>query len=190
MRSVIYSMMVSLDGYVETPQREIDWVLVDEELHTFVNAQSREIGTILYGRRMYELMAAFWPTADAEPNAPPFVVDYARIWKETPKLVFSKRLERVAWNSRLVREDIVDVVAQLKREPGPDLGVGGATIAAALIQRGLIDEYRLFLHPVVLGGGTPYLPSLDHRSSLRLRDRRSFKSGVVYLSYKPTDRGA
>ena len=105
MRKVIYWMSVSLDGFIETPNRELDWVIVDEELHTFFNDQAREMGAFLYGRRTYEIMVDYWPTADTNPSAPEHEVEFARIWKNMPKIVFSKTLDKVEWNSRLVRDD-------------------------------------------------------------------------------------
>jgi dihydrofolate reductase len=187
MRKVIYSMLVSLDGAIETPSRSLDWHLIDEEIHQFVNDQQREIDTYLYGRRLYELMAEYWPTADANPAALAYEVEFARIWRDMPKIVFSKTLERVAWNSRLVRDDIAAEVARLKAQPGKDISVGGAALAASLMRLGLIDEYQLFVHPIVLGGGTPFFPALDNPITLRLVETRTFGSGVVYLRYQAID---
>ena len=184
MRKVIYSLSVSLDGFAETREHRIDWVIVDEELHTFFNAQAREMGADLYGRRMYELMAAYWPTADSDPSNPSVIIEFARIWKDMPKVVFSKTLEKVEWNSRLVKGDIAAEVARLKAQPGKDLGVGGPTLAATLARLGLIDEYRLFVNPIVLGGGTPFFPALEDRIDLHLVETRTFRSGVVYLRYQ------
>lgn len=181
MGKVIYSMMVSLDGFVEGPNKEIDWVMIDEELHTFANDEAREMGAFLYGRRLYEVMASYWPTADADPSIPDYMVEFARIWKEKPKIVFSRTLDKVEWNSRLVRGDVAAEVAKLKEQPDMDLSVGGATLASTFIQLGLVDEYRLLVHPVVLGRGTPYFPAVDHPIALRLLETRRFGSGVVYL---------
>ncbi len=185
MRKVIYSLSVSLDGFVETPNRGLDWVIVNAELHNFFNAQAREMGAFLYGRRMYELMTDYWPTADTNPSAHAVEVEFAHIWKAKPKLVFSKTLDKVEWNSRLVRDNIAEEITKLKTQPGGDLGVGGPTIAATLINLGLIDEYQLFVNPVVLGGGTPFFPALDKPINLRLVETRTFDSGVVYLRYQP-----
>jgi dihydrofolate reductase len=187
MSNVIYSMNVSLDGFVETPDRKLDWVIVDEELHTFFNDQAREMGTFLYGRRMYELMADSWPTADADPSVPEYMAEFARIWRDKPKIVFSKSLEQVEWNSRLVRENIADEIAKLKAQPGNHMGLGGPTIASTFVRRGLIDEYRLFVQPVVLGAGTPFFPAVDTTIKLRLAETRTFGSGVVYLRYQCAD---
>jgi len=184
MGRIIYSMSVSLDGYVETPGRSLDWVLVDEELHSFFNDEAREVSTFLHGRRMYELMADYWPTAETNPSATPAMVDFARIWSDTPKIVFSRTLEKVEWNSRLVRDDAVAEVARLKAQPGFDADVGGRTIAATLLRHGLIDEVRLFVNPVILGAGAPFFPPLDDRIGLNLLETRTFGSGVVYLRYE------
>ena len=188
MRRLIYSMMVSLDGFVETTNRKIDWAIVDEELHTFANEQAREEGAFLYGRRLYEVMADYWPTADAKPSAPSFEVEFARIWQAKPKVVFSTTLDRVEWNSRLVRNNIAEEITRLKAQPGKELSVGGATLASAAIRLGLVDEFRPIVHPVVLGGGTPFFPALDNPINLRLLETRRFGSGVVYLRYERAKR--
>ena len=184
MSKLIYSMSVSLDGYMEDSDRSLDWVIIDEEIHRFFNDQARETGTFLYGRRIYELMTAYWPTADASPSAPDYEVEYARIWKEKPKVVFSKTLERVEWNSRLVRDNIAEEIKQLKDQPENDMQVGGPSLASTVMRLGLIDEYHLFVHPVVLGGGTPFFPTLDTAMSFWLLETRTFGSGVVYLRYE------
>jgi dihydrofolate reductase len=177
-------MSVSLDGFIATPNRELDWVIVDEELHTFFNAQAREMGAFLYGRRMYELMVDSWPTADTKPARPAYEVEFARIWKNMPKIVFSKTLDKVEWNSRLVRNNIAEEITTLKEQPGKDLSIGGPTIASTFMQLGLIDEYQLFVNPVILGGGIPFFLALCKPTDLRLIETRTFRSGVVYLRYQ------
>ena len=184
MGRIVYSMSVSLDGFVETPNRSLDWVLVDDELHSLFNEEAREMSAFLYGRRMYELMADYWPTAATDPSATPTMREFARIWRDTPKIVFSRTLDRVEWNSRLVRDDAAAEVARLKAEPAFDADVGGPTLASTLMRVGLIDEYRLFVNPVVLGAGTPFFPALEDRIGLKLRETRTFGSGVVYLRYE------
>jgi dihydrofolate reductase len=186
MRKVIYLMMVSLDGFVAGPHGEIDWPIIDEELHTFVNEQQRrEIDMYLYGRRIYRLMARDWPPVETDPSMPGYMLEFARIWKAMPKVVFSKTLDRVEWNSRLDRGDnIAQEVARLKAQPGKAMSVSGANLASTFIRLGLVDEYRLFVHPVVLGGGTPYFPPLDDKLTLRLVETRTLGSGVVYLRYE------
>jgi dihydrofolate reductase len=188
MRKVIYSIM-SLDGFIEGPNRELDWVIIDEELHKYVNDQEGAIDTHLYGRRTYEVMVNFWPTADTNPSAPEFVVEYARIWRNMHKIVFSKTLERVEGSARLVRDNIAEEVAKLKEQPGKDLAVAGAEIASTFMRLGLIDEYWLYIHPVLLGGGTPVFRALDDAISLRLVETRTFGSGVVLLRYQRADEG-
>jgi dihydrofolate reductase len=181
MRKLIYSMGVSLDGFIAGPGGEIDWGAPDEELHRFHNQQTREIGAHLLGRRLYEVMT-YWETADEKPSSPEH--EFARIWKELPKIVCSKTLEKVEGNARLVRDGVPEEVAKLKEEPGKDLAVGGADLASTLMKLGLVDEYRLFVSPVVLGGGTPYFPALDERINLELVETRTFGSRVVYLRYR------
>jgi dihydrofolate reductase len=181
---LIYSMSVSLDGFVESATRSLDWVKIDEELHTFFNDQSRGISASLYGRRMYELMVGYWPTAGADPAATPAEIEFADIWKRIPRIVFSTTLDQVDPGSRLVRTDPVEEVARLKQQSGYDMDVGGPTLASSLMRAGLIDEFRLLLHPVILGAGTPFFAALDERIPLRLLETRTFGSGVVYLRYE------
>jgi dihydrofolate reductase len=183
-RKLIYSMGVSLDGFIAGPDGDIDWSAPDEELHRFHNQQAREIGAHLCGRRLYEAMT-YWETADQNPSAPDHELEFARIWKSMPKIVFSKTLEKVEGNARLARDGVAEEVARLKEQPGKDLAVGGARLASTLMKLGLIDEYRLFVSPVVLGGGTPYFPALDERIDLELVETRTFGSRVVYVRYRP-----
>jgi len=187
MRKVIYSMFVSLDGFIEGPNRELDWHIVDEELHRFVNDQQGEFDTYLYGRRMYEVMA-YWETADRNPSSPEYELEFARIWKSVPKIVFSKTLPHVQGNARLVRDNVAAEITKLKAQPGKDMDLGGPTIASTFMQLGLIDEYRLFVHPVVLGGGTRMFPTSNDTVNLRLVETRTFGSGVVYLRYRPNGK--
>jgi dihydrofolate reductase len=188
MRKLIYSMGVSLDGFIAGPDGEIDWSAPDEELHRFHNQQAREAGAHLYGRRLYEAMR-YWETAEENPSAPEHELEFARIWKDTPKIVFSKTLEKVEGNARLVRDNVAEEVARLKEEPGKELAVGGAGLASTFMKLRLIDEYRLFVSPVVLGRGTPYFPALDERINLELVETRTFGSRVVYLRYQRVEEG-
>ena len=184
MGRLIFSMSVSLDGFVDTPAHSLDWVRVDEELHREFNEESRSVGTSLYGRRMYELMTGYWPTAERDPDGTPATIEFARIWQATPKVVFSRTLESVAHGARLVRDDAVAEVARLKADADFDMDVGGPTLAGSLIAAGLVDEYRLYVHPVVLGAGTRFFPALGDRVELELLETRTFGSGVVRLSYR------
>jgi dihydrofolate reductase len=183
-RKLVYSMMVSLDGFIEDANHTLEWVVIDEELHTFANEEARDAGVFLYGRRLYENMAAYWPTADEDPSLPQFMLDFARIWKGKPKVVFSKTLAEVDWNSRLVREGVGEEIAKLKAQPGGHLSVGGASLAAACIELGLVDEYRLIVQPVLLGSGKPFFPPVREAISLKLIETRTFGSGVAYLRYE------
>lgn len=186
MRKVIYSMLVSLDGFIEGPNRELDWHIIDEELHKFINDQQSEFDTYLYGRRLYEVMT-YWETADKNPSASAFELEFARIWKRMPKVVFSKTLEQVHGNARLVKDNVAAEITKLKQQPGKNMDLGGPTLASTLMPLGLIDEYRLFVQPVVLGSGTPFFPVLADKINLRLVETRTFGSGVVYLRYQQAD---
>jgi dihydrofolate reductase len=183
MRRLIYSMGVSLDGYIADAGGGIDWSAPDEELHRFHNDEMRDVGVHLCGRRLYEAMT-YWETAEENPAAAEPELEFARIWKGIPKIVFSSTLEDVLGNATLMRDGLAEQVVKLKREPGRDLAVGGAGLASTLVEQGLIDEYRLFVSPVVLGGGTPYFPSLDRRIDLELLETRTFGSRVAYLRYR------
>lgn len=183
MRKLIYSMGVSLDGFIAGRGGEIDWSVPDEELHRFHNQQTRELGAHLCGRRLYEEML-YWETADRDPSAGEVELEFARIWQGLPKIVFSTTLERVEGNARLATGGVAEEVARLKEQPGRDVGVGGAGLASTLAELDLIDEYRLFVSPVVLGGGTPYFPPLDRRLELELAETRTFGDRVVYLRYR------
>ncbi|GAA0372466.1 dihydrofolate reductase family protein [Bacillus horti] len=183
-RKVIYSMMVSLDGFIETVESEINWTKPDEELHQHFNDQESTIDTHLYGRRLYENMSSFWPTADENPSASAQEIEYSRIWKNATKVVFSKTLDKVEWNSTLVRDNIAQVIKDLKERPGKNMDLGGAEIAAEFMKQDLIDEYRLYVHPVILGNGKPMFQGLDRSINLKLVESRSFGCGVVLLRYE------
>ena len=183
MGKLIYSLNVSLDGFVESVDGSLDWAVVDDELHTWFNGQARVLDASLYGRRMYEVMSSYWPTAESDPAATEPMLDFARIWDALPKIVFSTTLESVGPNSRLVAGDVAERLAELRSEIHGDLDVGGPTLASAFIERGLVDEYRLIVHPVILGSGTPLFPALRDPLGLRLLETRTFGSGVVFLRY-------
>jgi dihydrofolate reductase len=183
MRKLIYSTGVSLDGFIAGPGGDIDWSAPDEELHRFHNEQTRELGVHLCGRRLYETMV-YWETADRNPAASEYILEFARIWQALPKVVFSSTLETVEGNATLATRGVAEEVAELKAQPGKDLAVGGASLASSCIELGLVDEFRLFVSPVVLGGGTPYFPALQRRIDLELVETRTFGSRVVYLRYR------
>nr|CRL71738.1 deaminase-reductase domain-containing protein [Mycolicibacterium malmesburyense] len=181
---LIYGFNVSVDGYIADAHGSIDWSDPSDELHQYWNDFERETALALYGRRLYELMSAYWPTADQAPDATPLIVDFAHIWRDMPKVVFSRTLESVDWNSRLERGDPVEVVTKLKSETDGQMEVAGATLAAPIVQAGLVDEFRIVIAPTVVGGGIPFFPSLPSWISLRLLENRTFPCGTVLLRYE------
>lgn len=183
MGKVVYLMNVSLDGFVETPNRSLDWTKIDDELHTWFNDRLRETDVSVYGRRLWEVMAAYWPTGEADPDSTESTREFARIWNATPKVVFSYQLESIGHGARLVRGDVGEELAKLQREFDGEIDVGGPTLAAQFIERGLVDEYRLIVHPVVLGAGTPFFPPGVSRFDLRRTETRTFASGAMYVGY-------
>ncbi len=182
MRKLIYSMGVSLDGFIAGPHGEIDWGVPDDELHRFHNEQTQELGIHLCGRRLYEAMR-YWETADQDPSLAELNREFAHVWQALPKIVFSGTLESVEGNATLRRGGAVEEAAGLKQESGKDVAVGGAGLAATLSRAGLIDEYRVFISPVVLGGGTPFFPTGDP-IELELVETRTFSSRVIYARYR------
>lgn len=187
MRKLIYSMTVSLDGYIAGPDGAIDWTVPDEELFLFHTQQIQETGVHLCGRRLYETMV-YWETAEESPLAAEHV-KFAQIWKALPKVVFSTTLESVVGNTRLARDGVGEEVSRLKEQPGKDIAVGGAGLARACMKLELIDEWRLFVSPVLIGGGTPYFQTLDERINLELVEAKTFGSRVVYLCYRRVSDG-
>lgn len=184
MGRLIYTMNVSLDGFVETPEHSLDWATVDEELHQWFNDQGRTLDASLYGRRMYELMADYWPTAEEDPAATDAMREFARIWKPMPKIVFSTSLDRVEHNARVVSGDVRPVLEDLRREFDGDIDLGGPNLAGQFVRAGLVDVYHLVVHPVVLGAGTPFWPPLDAPLPLRLTGTRTFASGAILESFE------
>jgi len=187
MRRLIYSMTVSLDGFIAGPDGAIDWSVPDEELFRFHTQRVQETGVQLCGRRLYETML-YWETAQ-ETSLPEEQVEFAQIWKALPKVVFSTTLESVVGNTRLARDGVSEEVSRLKEQPGKEIAVGGAGLARACMKLGLIDEWRLFVSPVLLGGGTPYLPPLDETINLELVETQTFGARVVYLRYRRVSDG-
>ena len=183
MGRLIYTLNMSLDGFVETTDHGLDWSSGDDELLSWFAERARGLDASLYGRRLYETMSAYWPTADKDPAVTEAGLAFQRQWLRIPKIVFSTSLTSVDWNSRLVQGDVGDVLARLRREFDGDFEVAGATLAGEFVRRGLVDRYELVVHPVILGSGTPYLPPLDTRIPLRLTDTRTFACGVTYRGY-------
>ncbi|MER6156202.1 dihydrofolate reductase family protein [Streptomyces sp. NPDC001868] len=186
MRKIVLMMSVSLDGYMEGPDRSLDWHLVDDELHTHFNDVLKDMGAFLDGRVSYEMMAAFWPTADRDPDAPRPVADFAAIWRNMPKLVFSRTLQRADWHTTIVRDVVVKDIEALKAQDGGDLAVGGAELAAEFMRHDLVDEFRLYVHPVILGAGKRLFPAAETETptGLRLIGTHTFGNGVVLLHHE------
>jgi len=183
MRSVTYSMGVSLDGYIVGPDGGFDWTAPDEEVFRFVTDEIREVGVHLLGRRLYETML-YWETVD-QASLDDSDLEWMAIWKPLPKVVFSTTLPAVQGNARLARSGLADEIVRLRAEPAEgDIAIGGATLAAEAAALGLIDEYRARVYPVLVGGGIPYFPQRERRVDLELVETRTFSSRVVYLRYR------
>src|SRR4051812_37549466 len=178
---MIFSMGVSLDGYIAAPGDNIDWTAPDDELHRFHNDQVRELGAHLLGRKLYETMV-YWETADRDPAATDTTREFAAIWQALPKVVSASTLTAVEGNTRLATGSLEEELARL--DTAGDVAVGGAGLAAEAIRLGLVDDYRLFVYPVVLGAGTPFFPPLEERIPLELVETRTFGSQVVHLRYR------
>jgi dihydrofolate reductase len=184
MRKIVVSLSVSLDGYIEGPDRDISWHLVDDELHQHFNDELRTMGGFISGRVTYELMAGYWPYADADPANPAPVREFAGIWRDMPKLAYSRTLRHADWNTTIKRDVDPDEIRALKALPGGDLALGGAELAAAFRAHDLVDEWRLYVNPILIGRGKPLFDEADTATKLRLAESRTFGSGVVLLRYE------
>jgi len=184
MRSVTYSMGVSLDGYIVGPNGDFDWTAPDEEVFRFVTDEIREVGVHLLGRRLYETML-YWETADQDPSLDDSMLEWAAIWKPLPKVVFSTTLSAAQGNARLASGGLAEEIERLRAERREgDIAIGGATLAAEAAALDLIDEYRARVYPVLVGGGIPFFPQREGRVDLELVETRTFSSSVVYLRYR------
>lgn len=182
MGTLIYSAITSLDGYVADEDGNFDWNEPDEEVHTFINDLERPVGTYLYGRRMYEVMAA-WETISLS-DQPRYMQDFARIWRAADKIVYSKTLQTVSTaRTRIERNFEPEAIRQLKTAAGHDITVAGPDLAAQAFKAGLVDECHLFVSPIIVGGGKQALPD-NVRLRLELLDERRFGNGVVHLRYR------
>ncbi len=179
MRRVIVSNMMSLDGFFEGPNHELNWHVVDDEFLAYAADMLRSADTILFGRTTYELMANYWPSAPKD--------EIADKMNGLGKIVFSKTLEKAGWNNcRLVRGNAAEEVSQLKKSPGKDIVIlGSGMLASDLLQRGLIDEYRVILNPVLIGAGKPLFEGIEHQLRLALKETKLLHSGVAILYYRP-----
>ncbi|MGW3490559.1 dihydrofolate reductase family protein [Streptomyces sp. NPDC001054] len=185
MRKLVYGMNMTLDGYVSAVGDDIGWSgPPDRELFQWWLDHERATGLSLYGRKLWETMSSHWPTADRRPGVTPAESEFARIWRDTPRVVFSSTLGEVAGNARLVRGDAVAEITRLKSGDGGPMSIGGATLAGAAMRAGLIDEYVIAAHPVLVGGGTPFFTALDSWVNLDLVETRTFPGGVVLSRYE------
>ena len=184
MRSVTYSMGVSLDGYIVGPDGGFDWTVPDKDVFRFWIDEIREVGVHLMGRRLYETML-YWETADQDQSLDDAELEWAALWKPLPKVVFSTTLSAVRGSARLASGGLAGEIERLRAKPGEgDIAIGGATLAAEAASLGLVDEYRIMVHPVLVGGGVPYFPQAERRVDLELVESRTFSSKVVYLRYR------
>ena len=184
MRNVIYSMNVSLDGYIVGPDGRFDWTTPDEEVFRFVTDRTRELAAHVMGRRLYETML-YWETADQNPSLDYATVEWASIWRPLPKVVFSTTLSAVEGNARLASGSLGEEIERLRAEPADgDIGIGGAGLAGEAARLGLIDELGLIVLPVLVGGGIPFYPQAERRLDLELIESRTFGSGAVYSRYR------
>lgn len=185
MAKLIYSAITSVDGYVADEEDNFDWAAPDQEVHTFVNDLERSIGTHLFGRRMYETMV-YWETAHTLPAQPAFARDFAELWQMADKIVYSKTLETVSSaRTRIERGFDTEAIRQMKSTARSDISVGGPDLAAQAIKAGLVDEFHLFVAPIVVGGGKRSLPN-NVTVKLELLHERRFGSGMVHLHYRTT----
>lgn len=184
MRSVTYSMTMSLDGYFVGPDGGLDWAVPDREVFDLATDEVRRTGVHLLGRRLYETML-YWEDVDQHPSHDHPTRGFAEAWRALPKVVFSTTLTAVQGNARLASGSLAEEITRLRAEPdGGDIAIGGATLAAEAAGSGLIDEYRVRVHPVLVGGGRPFFPRAEHRVSLDLVESRAFRSNVLYLRYR------
>lgn len=184
MRILSYGMNVSLDGYIAAPGDDLGWSTPSDELFQWWSDRVGSTGLALYGRRLWETMSSHWPTADQQPDVTPEHVEFANRWRNMPKAVFSSSKIPVDWNTRLVSGDALAEITRLKAEEGPAMDIGGATLAATAMRAGLIDEYVLVTHPVLVGGGLPFFTAVGSWVNLELVETRTFPGGVLMTRYE------
>ena len=184
MRKLTFAMNLSVDGYTAAPGDDLSWSAPSDELFQYWSDRVAATSLALYGRRLWEGMSSHWPTADQQPGATPAHIEFARRWRDMPKVLFSSTTSAVDWNTRLVTGDAVIEMTKLKADDGGPMDVGGATLAAAAMRAGLIDEYTLVTHPVLVGGGTPFFTALDDWVDLALVETRTFPDGVLLTRYE------
>ena len=181
---IVVWMQTSLDGRTQGPHGEFDWPIIGPEVHAHFVDTLRDAGIFGYGRKVFEMMAGYWPTADEDPASTPMQAEYSRIWKPMPKLVFSRSLETTDWNTTVLRDVDAEAIRERVDGAGGNLYLfGGSEVVSAFIEKDLVDEFEIFVHPVVLGGGTPLFPALDARRTIKLVGSRTFDGCVVGLQY-------
>ena len=184
LRKLTFGMNLSLDGYIAAPGDDIGWSVPSDELFQWWSDRVGSTGLALYGRKLWETMSSHWPTADQQPDATPAQIEFARRWRDMPKVVFSSTTSGVDGNARLVTDDAVTEITRLKADDGGPMRVGGATLAGAAMRAGLIDEYVLATAPVLVGGVTPFFTALDNCVNLTLVETRTFPDGVLLTRYQ------
>ena len=183
---ITYTMNVSLDGFINDVNGSLEWAIVDEEVHSWFNQEARKAAGFVNGRRMWETMASYWPTAADDATAAPVELEFAEIWNRTPQFVFSRSLTSVGHNARLLSGGVGAELARIDQDIHGELQIGGANLAAEFIRAALIDEFGLVVHPVVLGAGTKFFSAEPPRRELRLIETKSFANGAVLLRYART----
>lgn len=184
MRKIVFSMQMSLDGYIEDRLGSINFGMPTPELHSYFNAREAALDTHIYGRRLYEIMNGYWPDAENDPEGTPETLEYAKIWNQLDKLVFSRTLTSVEGRARLARHDIATEVEMLKSQPGKGMSLGGATLARDFIELGLVDEFEVAIFPVLLGSGKRMFGDVTRETKLRLIDHRHFEGGYMVMRYE------
>ena len=184
MRKLTFGMNLSVDGYIAAPGDDLDWGVPSDELFQWWSDRVGATGLALYGRKLWETMSSHWPTADQQPGATTAQIEYSRRWRDMPKVVFSSTTRAVDWNARVFTGDAVTEITRLKTEGDGPMDVGGATLAAEAMRAGLIDEYAIVTHPVLVGGGTPFFTALDNWVNLNLMETRTFPGGVLLTRYE------
>lgn len=184
MRRIILSIPITLDGYIEGPQRELDWVIADDDLHNFFTQQLKNADLLIFGRVAYELLADYWPTAASDPKITRGMLDFANTINPMPKIVYSRTLEKAGWNTRILRSFVPEEVMELKAQPGRNIALsGGASIAQTFLQHGLVDEIQLMIQPAVIGGGTALFGGIQDSMRMEFQWKKEFNSGAVALCY-------
>ncbi|WP_232668013.1 dihydrofolate reductase family protein [Pseudonocardia sp. TRM90224] len=192
MRKLIFGMNVTLDGYIAATGDDIGWGGGDsgahggpsDELFEWWLGYEQANELTLYGRKLWKTMSSYWPTGDQQPGVTPAEIEFARNWRDTPKVVFSSTIDEVDWNTRVVTGDAVAEITRLKAEDGGPMSIGGATLAGAAMRAGLIDEYVLVTAPVLVGGGTPFFTAMDNWVNLRLVETQTFPGGELLTRYE------